>query len=430
MEGTSKNALFPRWLRQLRARILMYALYTAVLRAVLPCPREKITIFRGVLNYYRALFACGLTLASVTANAQVLPQDRVDSLYHSYDGGGIEVSGPSVLVRKSVADSVSMTANYYVDSISSASVDVVASGASRYAEERTQLSAGVDYLYDNSILSYSFTNSSENDYEAQTSNFAISQEMFGGLTTVALSYKVGNNVIMDSTNPLFRDNAKTQGYRVSLSQVLTKDMLLGTAYELITDQGFLNNPYRSVRYLDGSVPLGYSPEPEVYPRSHTSNAIGFNLRYYLPYRASMYGGYRYYIDSWEIEAHTYELGYVHPYNEAWLFDFTYRFYSQTKASFYSDLFPGIDAQDFRARDKELSTFNDHSIGLGATYKLSRDQMGIFEKGSVNFSYSFFAFKYDDFRDVPYGQANNLQAGTEPLYEFNASVIRFYLSAWF
>jgi hypothetical protein len=50
LKGTSKNALFPQWLRQLRARILMYALYTAVLRAVLSCPYEKITIFRGAHN--------------------------------------------------------------------------------------------------------------------------------------------------------------------------------------------------------------------------------------------------------------------------------------------------------------------------------------------------------------------------------------------
>jgi len=45
--GTSKNALFPRLRRQLRARFLMYPMYTAVLRAVLPCTHKKITIFRG-----------------------------------------------------------------------------------------------------------------------------------------------------------------------------------------------------------------------------------------------------------------------------------------------------------------------------------------------------------------------------------------------
>jgi hypothetical protein len=47
---TTKNALFPRLLRQLRARILMYSEYTAALRAVLPCTHEKITIFSDIQN--------------------------------------------------------------------------------------------------------------------------------------------------------------------------------------------------------------------------------------------------------------------------------------------------------------------------------------------------------------------------------------------
>ncbi len=41
----AKNALFPRLQRQRRARILRYDLYTAVVRAVLPCTHEKIIIF-------------------------------------------------------------------------------------------------------------------------------------------------------------------------------------------------------------------------------------------------------------------------------------------------------------------------------------------------------------------------------------------------
>lgn len=381
----------------------------------------------AVINLSRALILSGLLLFSAAGSALVLPDDRVDALYHSYDGGGIQVNGPSVLVRKSVVDSVSVTANYYVDSISSASVDVVASGASRYAEERTQLSASVDYLYDSSILSYSFTSSSENDYEAKTSSFAISQEMFGGLTTVAMSYKLGNNDILNSTNAGFHEKAETKGYRVSLSQVLTKNMLLGAAYEVITDAGYLNNPYRSARY-ETTGALGYAFLPEIYPESRTSNAVGFNVRYFLSHRASISGGYRYYLDSWDIEAHTFDVGYVHTYDEKWLFDFTLRFYSQTRASFYNDLFEV--QQTFMARDKELSTFSDQSIGLGASYKLNRDQLVIFEKGSVNLFYTFFSFSYDDFRDIPYGQDNNLQGGTEPLYKLDANVIRFYLSAWF
>ena len=50
--------------------------------------------------------------------------------------GGITVDGPSVLVRKKFGESLAATANYYIDNITSASIDVVVSGASRYAERR------------------------------------------------------------------------------------------------------------------------------------------------------------------------------------------------------------------------------------------------------------------------------------------------------
>ena len=45
--GTFNNALFPRWQRQLRTRILMYYSYTAVLRAMLPCSHGKITLLKA-----------------------------------------------------------------------------------------------------------------------------------------------------------------------------------------------------------------------------------------------------------------------------------------------------------------------------------------------------------------------------------------------
>ena len=44
--GTFKNALFPQLRCQPRARILMYVLYTEVLRSVLPSTCERITIFK------------------------------------------------------------------------------------------------------------------------------------------------------------------------------------------------------------------------------------------------------------------------------------------------------------------------------------------------------------------------------------------------
>ena len=91
-----------------------------------------------------------------SATAGVLPEDRTDILYHLYDGGGVEIDGPSVLVRKQVGKSVSLVGNYYVDMISSASIDVITT-ASPYTEERTQWSLGMDYLRGNTTMSVGYT---------------------------------------------------------------------------------------------------------------------------------------------------------------------------------------------------------------------------------------------------------------------------------
>ena len=66
-----------------------------------------------------------------------MPEERADLLYHSYDGGGVEIDGPSVLVRKNLGNSVSLGLNHYVDNVTSASIDVVVS-ASEYTEKREE----------------------------------------------------------------------------------------------------------------------------------------------------------------------------------------------------------------------------------------------------------------------------------------------------
>lgn len=375
---------------------------------------------------YRRAAALLLALsASATATAAVLPEERADLLYHSYDGGGVEVSGPSLLVRKNVTDNLSAYGNYYVDTVSSASIDVVTT-ASPYADERVEKRAGVDYLHDNTTLSLSYTNSDESDYLADTISFDISQDMFGDLTTVSLGYSQGNDKIGKSNDPTFKANAHRQNYRVGLSQVLTKNLLLALSLETITDQGYLNNPYRSVRYLDSSSALGFSYEPEVYPETHTSDAVAIRARYYLPYRASIYGEYRRYDDTWGVGANNYEIGYVHPYGERWLFEVRLREYSQTAADFYSDLFPRQQAQNFLARDKELSEFSSHSFGTTVTYDL-KSHWGFADRSTVNLAFDHIQFDFNNFRDLTKLTGT---PGTEPLYRYSANVLQLYFSLWF
>src|SRR6187455_2131925 len=126
------------------------------------------------------------------AGAGVLPEDRADLLYFRYDGGGVTINGPSVLVRKSIGEHVSVSANYYIDMVSSASVDVETS-ASPYEDERTQSSLSASFLLGKSTYSVGYVNSDESDYQAKTLIMGVSHDMFGDLTTISFGYKEGKN---------------------------------------------------------------------------------------------------------------------------------------------------------------------------------------------------------------------------------------------
>jgi len=358
-------------------------------------------------------------------NAAVLPEDRADALYHRFDGGGVVIDGPSILVRKSFKDTVSIAANYYVDNVSSASIDVVTT-ASAYIEQRIESSVSIDYLRDKMVLSLNYGQSEENDYSARTAGFNFTQDFFGDLTTISAGYSQGWDVVGKRDDEEFAKDAARKQYRFGLSQIITKNSLIGFSWETITDQGFLNNPYRSVRYLDPTTAVGYSYQSELYPETRTSDAFAVRGMYYLPYRAAIKAEARVFSDTWGIEAKNMQISYTHPLGEHWIFDFKLRHYEQTQANFYSDLFSRIDAQNFLARDKEMSTFSNDSVGFEVSYEREIKSWDLFDKFSVNLAFDYIEFDYENFRDV----RELSTPGTEPFYQFDALVTRAFVSIWY
>ena len=365
---------------------------------------------------------------SISTEAAVLPAERADVLFHSYSGGGIDITGPALLVRKSVGDSVSVSAKHYIDTISSASIDVeVILGASTYEEERVENAVSVDYLNEKTLLSFSYTNSEENDFSADTFSFGISQDMFGDLTTLSMGYARGDNVVGKTGNPAFLENSKSDNFNLSVAQVITKNMIMSAALDLTTDAGFLNNPYRKVRYIDPGNSSQFLLEDEIYPNTRTSTAFALRARYFLPYRAALHAEYRIFQDSWGIKGNNFEVGYTHPFLDDWIVETHFRAYAQTKADFYNDLFPFAQAQNFIGRDKELSTFNNSTIGFGITYEFAKGEGGSIDKASINLKFDHIEFDYEDFRDA---RKTSFSAGSEPFYKFNADIMQIYLSVWF
>ena len=384
----------------------------------------------AVTDLKKLLGLLAVALFATTTNSAVLPEERADTMYHAYSGGGVTIDGPSVLVRKNIGNKVSLSANYYVDMISGASIDVQAT-ASPYSEQRDEFSLGADYLVEKTTMSLSYTNSSENDYQAETVGFGISQDFFGDLSNLSMRVSLGSDDVMRNGDENFLEQAEHRRYSLGWSQILTTKLIAEVSVETVADEGFLNNPYRSVRYLDPNSGTGFSYQAELYPTTRNSDAVALRAKYRLPYRAAIKSEYRRYADSWGISSDNLEFRYTHPLeSENLILEGKLRYYKQDGADFYSDLFPYLNATNFRARDKELSDFSSTAIGIGASYQLP-DRWALFNRrNTVNLYWDYVLFDYDNFHDVRVHNSGDYLPGEEPTYSFNAHVVRLFWSMWF
>src|SRR5271170_250762 len=369
------------------------------------------------------------------AGAAVLPDDRADIFYSSYKGGGMDITGESVLVQKKITENIAVEENYFVDKVSGASIDVL-SQASVIKDERKQKTGTIEYLHDKTTYTASYISSTERDYVSNTASFSLSQDMFGDLTTVTLGYAKTNDKVGENNGTAWvpiidwLGYAQTSSYSGGISQIITKNFIAGVNLQVITDSGYLANPYRSIRYLDPSNPKGYSLASQVYPDTHTSTAIQVQGKYYLPYRAAVTASYRYYTDTWGVVGNTVELDYTHPIKNVWILEGRARYYKQGAATFYSDLFPFADSQNFTARDQNLAALDNYTLGAKATYAFLPDGWKFFKRATVTLDISRIRFNYTDFRNIKYYGVPQYPPGTEPLYYFNATVSQIYVSMFF
>jgi len=359
----------------------------------------------------------GGIVATQAASAATLPEDRTELMYHRYDGGGVKASGPALLVRKSLADRVSLAGSYYVDAVSNASIDVVTT-ASPFKETRRAYDASVDWLTRDTLVSANLYASREPDYDVDTVGTDVAHEVFGGMTTVSLGFSRSHDEVRKKNEPGWHDTAVHWQYRSGLTQVLSPRWLASINAEADADAGFLGSPYRVARVFGAAV-------PERLPRTRSSRAVKLRTVYDFgdgQTRTAVRVEYRRFWDNWAIKADTTEIGAAHYFGSdettrgRILFDASLRLYSQTKALFYSDNAQGETL--YVTRNRQLGSFTSTGLLAKATWTPS----GVFARHHVELSGSYERkqYRWRDFTDLRTGQP----------YAHGADVLQLLVSARF
>lgn len=354
------------------------------------------------------------------AHAVELPPDRAEAMVHLYDGDGVRAGGPALLVRKSLLDTVSLSASYYVDAVSNASIDVVTT-ASPYSETRHQVDLGVDYAVRDSIIRLSASRGQEPDYTANTFGADVTSEMFGGMTAVSLGFSEGHDQIGQKGSGWI-DHARHWQYRLGVTQILTPRWLASFNAEALSDEGFLGSPYRVARVFGAAV-------PERVPRTRSARVVRFRAvgdvsdwftgglgGWGAGQRHAVHAEYRYFWDNWGIRAHTVEGGYSRYFGDKWLADGFVRFNRQGAALFYSDNADGESL--YISRNRQLGTFTSTSLGGKVGYTWAKVP-GRYEV-KLNASYELVHFDYKDFTDIRSGKP----------YSLNGHLLQLYVTANF
>ncbi|HEY7113389.1 MAG TPA: DUF3570 domain-containing protein, partial [Thermoanaerobaculia bacterium] len=204
----------------------------------------------------------------------------------------------------------------------------------------------------------------ENDYTARAIGLSDSWTMLHGLGTLHFGLAFSRDIVSPVKNPetnpdgLSLDFSKNEnGYSLGWTQVLGERDVLDVSASLMQLSGYLTDPYKVV-------PIGGDKSetlPEQRPDTRSRRALVVKYGHHYLWDGALRMIYRYYNDSWSIQAHTLEVTYDQRIDSVWIVSPQVRLYTQTGASFYGSSFAA--PQKFMSADYRLSPLGSILAGL-------------------------------------------------------------------
>lgn len=308
---------------------------------------------------------------------------------------------------------------YELDFVSSASYGDERSygnlGLTKLFSERHSMIVGAGFSTEYDVNSFSLNLGGS--WSSRNKNTSISLTSSGIFDTWELIYPGELRSQAESTPELFLSTNKRRSFNgaLILSQILTPKLQASLAYDVTLQSGLLSTPFHRV-YFDDGFPLD-DPFKAVHierlPDTRLKQAIGLRVNAF-PFNALIIRSFfRYYFDSFGIEALTGELELPVKFTRfvsAYPF---YRYSSQTASDYFqpfgvhvwsNSLGRGIE--DYYTSDYDLSELNSHKYGLGVRISPA---FGIARTKKLPYVKRSFAFKSIDLRGGLYERSDGLKA---------------------
>ena len=242
--------------------------------------------------------------------------------------------------------------------------------------------------------------------------------MFGDLTTLSLAFANTTDTVGENNGTAFvpvitwLGHAESRSYDVDLSQILTKNLIAGVNFNVITDQGYLANPYRSVRFLDAEQPQGlFARQPGLsrHPHQHGGSGGGASTTCPIarpsPARIGISATPG---ASWAIPTSS-----TTPTRSAisgsWKAGSATT--SRTTRTSTATCFTYADEYRFEGRDQDLAAQDNYTIGAKVDLRVPAERLeDVQARDASRFDVSRITFHYLDFRNIKYYGRAAVSAG--------------------
>jgi hypothetical protein len=285
----------------------------------------------------------------------------------------ITVDSPAFYVLAPVTSKWSLEGSILADSLSGATPreHTVLSGATM-SDLRTAGDAKVTYYGRRSSYSFGTSFSTENDYDslAFSANASFSTE--NNNTTLSFGFGHSNDKIVpvELVNGVQLNEKKaTNEFLLALTQVATARDLLQLNLTVANGKGYFNDPYKLAV-------VGTSIFNDNRPGERTQTAILARWNHHFSdLRATLRPSYRYYVDTFGVQANTWQLEWAQSLGANITITPLFRYYTQRAADFYSDPDPNdpnlsvAPVQEFYSVDQRLAAFGAITLGLKADMRL-------------------------------------------------------------
>lgn len=158
------------------------------------------------------------------------------------------------------------------------------------------------------------------------------------------------------------DKRYSSNFNLMLSQVINKRLQASISLGAIIQTGLLSAPYHRVYFQNEDL-----PRVEKLPKNKYRIPISMRLHYFLGDRIIFRTFYRYYRDSFGIEAHTFNIEMPFKISNFISFQPFYRIHNQTATRYFAPYKEHESNTEYYTSDYDLSSFTSHFVGAGFNY---------------------------------------------------------------